>query len=284
MTADTAAVTAPRTTAPSGSGLWRATVAISVMEVRTFFRDTRSLVFVLAFPVLLLVIFASLFRDTVTAGGITIPQSQFFMAGITAAGVMSTAFQGLAINVVQERDSGLIRRLARTPMPKASYFLAKVVRVFITTLIEVCLLLAISFTVFGLPVPSTAARWGTLAWVLVLGTLACALMGMAYSALIPSVGAAAPMTTPVFLLLQFISGVFFPLSQLPAWMLNLGALFPLRWLAQGLRAAFLPEALSQGEPGGSWELPRIALVLGAWVIGGLIVTVMTFKWRGPRVK
>jgi ABC-2 type transport system permease protein len=269
---------------PTGGRLVRATVAISRMEIRTFFRDTRSLVFVLAFPVLLLVIFAALFRDTISAGGVTVPQKQLFMAGITAAGVMSTAFQGLAINIVQERESGLIRRLARTPMPKLSYFLAKVVRVFVTTLIEVVLLLAISFTLYGLPVPGSAARWLTLAWVLVLGTLACALMGMAYSAFIPSAGAAAAMTTPVFLCLQFASGVFFPLSALPGWMLNLGSVFPLRWLAQGLRAAFLPDALGRGEPGGSWQLGLVALVLGCWVVGGLVVTARTFTWRGPRVK
>lgn len=264
--------------------LLAATAALSALELKSFFRDKRSLVFVLAFPVMLLVIFAALFRDTISGGGVTVPQKQLFMAGIIAVGVMSCAFQGLAINLVQERESGLIRRLARTPMPKAAYFLAKFVRVLVTSLLEVAILLTISVVGYGLPLPSSSAKWIDLVWLVLLGTAACSLMGTAFSALIPSAGSAAAMTTPIFMGLQFISGVFFPLSSLPGWMLSVGSLFPLRWLAQGLRSVFLPSQLAAAEPVHSWELGRIALVLLAWVVIGAVVTARTFHWRGPRVK
>ncbi|MDQ2850478.1 MAG: ABC transporter permease, partial [Actinomycetota bacterium] len=217
-----------------------AVVALSGIELRTFFRDKRSLVFVLAFPVMLLVIFGAIFNGTISGGGKTIPEKQLFMAGIIAAGVLSCAFQGLAINVVSERESGLIRRLASSPMPKAAYFIAKVVRVLVTTVIEVAILIAISVLAYGLPLPRSANGWLTLVWVVLLGAAACALMGLAYTAIIPSQNAAAAVVTPVFIALQFISGVFFPLSLLPSWMLTLGAIFPLRWMAQGLRSVFLP--------------------------------------------
>ncbi|AKU18694.1 ABC transporter [Luteipulveratus mongoliensis] len=265
-------------------GLLRATLALSAVELRGFFRDKRSLVFVLAFPVMLLVIFAAIFSGTVSGGGTTIPAKQLFMAGIIAAGVMSCGFQGLCINLVQERESGLVRRLASSPMPKAAYFIAKFVRVLVTTIIEVAILMAISLAFFGLPVPETAGRWLTLAWVIPLGAISCALVGMAYSAIVPSANAAAAVVTPVFMGLQFISGVFFPFSELPDWMQSLGALFPLKWMAQGLRSVFLPDALAHAEPAGAWELSRVAAVLALWIVIGLVITARTFKWRGPRVK
>jgi ABC-2 type transport system permease protein len=38
------------------------------------------------------------------------------------------------------------------------------------------------------------------------------------------------------------------------------------------------------EPAGAWEHGRIALVLAAWAVGGLLATMLTFGWRGPRVR
>jgi ABC-2 type transport system permease protein len=263
-------------------GLWRASAARSAVELKSFFRNRQSLVFTLFFPVLLLVVFGSIFSGKVEG-----TQTDFklvFMAGIVAAGVMSTAFSGLAINIAIERDTGLIRRLAVTPMPKSAYFIGKLVRVVVTTVVETVLLLGVGMIAFGLPLPGTAHRWFTLAWVLTLGTVACALAGIAYVAAIPNSRSAAAIVTPVFMVLQFISGVFFPFNQLPVWMQNTAALFPVKWMAQGFRSVFLPDSFTVVEPAGAWELGRTALILALWALGGLLVTALTFGWRGPRVR
>jgi ABC-2 type transport system permease protein len=85
--------------------------------------------------------------------------------------------------------------------------------------------------------------------------------------------------TPFALVLQFISGVFFLFSSLPEWMQTVAAVFPLKWMGQGLRSVFLPDALAASEPAGSWELGRVALVLGAWCVVGLLLCVATFRWQ-----
>lgn len=262
--------------------LWRASAARSSVELKSFFRNRQSLVFTLFFPVILLVVFGAIFTGKVQ--GTETDFRQVFMAGIVAAGVMSTSFSGLAINIAIERDTGLISRLAMTPMPKSAYFIGKLVKVVVTTVVEMALLLGIAVTAFGLPLPGTAQRWFTLAWVLTLGTVTCALAGIAYSAAIPNSRSAAAIVTPVFMVLQFISGVFYPFHQLPAWMQNTAALFPVKWMAQGFRAVFLPDSFTVVEPAHSWELGRIALVLGLWAAGGLLLTALTFGWRNARVR
>ncbi|WP_106976655.1 ABC transporter permease [Streptomyces sp. NRRL B-24484] len=271
----------PRRTAPM-PGVWRAGTARSRVELRAFFRNKQSLVFTLMFPVILLVVFGSIFSGKVA--GTDTDLKQVFMAGIIAAGVMSTSFSGLAINVAIERDTGTVRRLAMTPMPKSAYFVGKLVRVVVTTVLETALLLGIALTLFGLPLPSTAERWATLGWDLGLGTVACAMAGAAYSAAIPNSRSAAAVVTPVFMVLQFISGVFFPFGQLPHWMQTTAAFFPVKWMAQGFRSVFLPDSFQAVEPAGNWELGHIALVLALWTLGGLVLTAMTFRWRGPRVR
>ncbi|MFI9572843.1 ABC transporter permease [Microbispora rosea] len=267
---------------PARSIVWRAAVARSSVELKSFFRNRQSLVFTLLLPIVLLVVLGSIFSGTVP--GTHTDFKQMFIAGIIACGVMSVSFNGLAISVAIERDTGMIRRLASSPMPKSAYFIGKVVRVAVTGTLETLLLLAVAVPVFGLPLPSTAARWETLVWVLLLGAVACTLLAVAFSSIIPNARSASAIVTLPFLVLQFISGVFFPYSQLPAWMQTVAALFPLKWMTQGLRSVFLPDDFARVEPAGVWELDRVALVLAAWCLAGLVLSFLTFRWRGPNVR
>ena len=280
-TSPTSRPAATRTQRPL-PGLLKASYIRSKAELRGFFRNVQSVVFTLMLPVILLVIFGSIFTGTIE--GTDTDFKQYFVAGIVAAGVMSTAFTGLAINVTLERELGLIRRLASSPMPKGAYFIGKVVLVAVTSLLETIILVAIGTAFFGLTLPTDATHWIAFAWILMLGTAAMALCGLAYTAIIPSAATAPAIVTPPFLVLQFISGVFFPFNQLPDWMQMVAGAFPLKWLTQGFRYVFLPEDFQVVEAGGVWNLPGIALMLGLWVFLAGFLTLVTFTWHGPKVK
>lgn len=62
-------------------------------------------------------------------------------------------------------------------------------------------------------------------------------------------------------------------------MQQVAAVFPLKWMTQGMRSVFLPDAAAATEPAGDWKHGLTALVLLAWVIGGVAVCVRTFRWR-----
>jgi ABC-2 type transport system permease protein len=115
--------------------------------------------------------------------------------------------------------------------------------------------------------------------VAALGSASCTLLGIAVSSLAKNGRSASAMVTPIALVLQFISGVFFQFSQVPTWMQTIAAFFPLKWMAQGLRSVFLPDALAAAEPAGSWELGRVALMLALWCVVGLLLCVATFRWQ-----
>jgi ABC-2 type transport system permease protein len=83
---------------------------------------------------------------------------------------------------------------------------------------------------------------------------------------------------PIVLILQFISGVFFEYDKLPAWMQQIASVFPLKWIAQGMRSVFLPSSAETMEVGGSWEHGAIAAVLVAWLVIGLVIGLRTFRW------
>jgi len=265
-------------TGPAMPSLTTLALSRGRVELLLFVRDRRAMVFTFIFPVMLLLIFGSVFNGPVgKTAGVTF--SQYFVAGMIASGLMYSGFQNLAITIPMEREDGTLKRLAGTPLPQAAYFAGKVVLVLASLLGQVVLLLGIGVAFFKVTLPSTPAKWFDFAWLLLLGLLACTLLGVAFST-IPKTGRGAPaLVSPIVLILQFTSGVFFPYNQLPSWMQHLSALFPLKWLCQGMRSVFLPDAFMYTEPAGSWELRRVALVLLAWIVVGALACATTFRWQ-----
>ena len=55
-------------------------------------------------------------------------------------------------------------------------------------------------------------------------------------------------------------------------MQNLARVFPLKWMAQGMRAVFLPDGFAAAEQNGSWGLIWVAGALGVCLIRGLLLS------------
>ncbi|MFF4253014.1 ABC transporter permease [Streptomyces sp. NPDC001663] len=271
-----------RTEAPAERlpGAWGLGLQRGALEIKQFFRQRDQVVFTFAFPVVFLFLFASIFKDDVQDAGIT--ASQLYVPAMMAAGIMSTSFQSLGISIAIERDEKVLRRLRGTPMPPAAYFLGKIWLVLFTGLLETAILLVVGTTLYDVDLPSGATRWFDFAWIFVLGLTACALLGIAISSVPKSGKSATSVVVLPFLILQFISGVYIAIDTIPDWMLNIGALFPLKWMCQGLRGVFLPDSARILEQTGSWEFGKVALVLAAWCVGGLVLCLLTFRWKNRR--
>ncbi len=248
------------------------------LEVREFFRQRESVVFSLAFPVILLLIFSSVFSYTIDNTGVEF--ARYFVPGILATGLFSVSFQTLAIQIAVERDKGVLKRLEGTPMPPSAYFIGKIIMVLTLVVLESILLLGVGAALGHVTLPTDWHRWVTFIWVTLLGTTAGSLLGIAFSS-VPRTGKAAPaVVTPVALILQFLSGVYFVFTQISQPIQIVGAIFPLKWIAQGYRSVFLPDKLVVLEPTKvSWEHGRTALILAAWAVGALFLALRTFRWR-----
>ena len=247
----------------------------SKLELKQFLRQRESVVFTLFFPVILLFIFGSVFQDTI-APGVTF--SQYFVAGMVASGLVNTGFQQLAITIPMEKDDGTLKRLRGTPMSVTSYFIGKALLVTILMIIQTALLLFFGTVLFGLNLPTDMNSWWTFTWLIILGSACSTVLGIAFS-VVPKTGrGASAVVSPIVIILQFFSGVFFVFTSLPTWMQQFAALFPLKWLTQGMRSVFLPDDFASQEVAGNWEIGRTALVLFIWLLVGLVLAIKTFKW------
>lgn len=245
------------------------------LEIRQFARQRESVVFTLLFPVILLAIFGSVFKDTI-APGVTF--SQYFVAGMIASGLVNTGFQSLAITIPMERDVGGLKRLRGTPMPASSYFIGKAILIAVSMIIQITLLFGFGLIFFGVEMPTEPSKWLTFTWLVLLGSACATALGIAFSIVPKSGRGASAVVSPIVIILQFFSGVFFVFTQLPTWMQQLAAIFPLKWLTQGMRSVFLPDSFAAQEVAKSWETGRTFLILVLWLVIGVFFSVRKFKW------
>lgn len=245
------------------------------LEIKQFSRQRESVVFTLLFPVILLAIFGSVFKDTI-APGVTF--SQYFVAGMIASGLVNTGFQSLAITIPMERDVGGLKRLRGTPMPASSYFIGKAILIAVSMFIQIALLFGFGLLFFGVEMPTQASKWITFIWLVLLGSACSTALGIAFSIVPKSGRGASAVVSPIVIILQFFSGVFFVFTQLPTWMQQLAAIFPLKWLTQGMRSVFLPDTFAAQEVAKSWENGKTFIILSLWLIFGVLFAVRKFKW------
>lgn len=269
------------TTAPPSFGLGR-TIRLGIrrigFELRQYFRAGDQVFFTFLFPTVMYLIFATIFTGDVGEGPEKVSMATYYLPGLVAGGIFLSGVQGLSIEIAVEKSDGTLKRLGSTPISPVTYFIGKIGEVFVTAILQISLLLVVAVVLYKVELPTDAEAWGRFAWVFVLGLLACALLGVALSAVPRSGKTASAVVIPVVLLLQFVSGVYIAFSSLPEWLQNVAAIFPLKWIAQGMRAAILPDSFKAVESGGEWQLGLIALMLAVWLVVGIVLSRATFRW------
>jgi ABC-2 type transport system permease protein len=251
-----------------------------VPELKMFYRRPEQVVLTFSMPAVICLLLGSIFSAKLPYGNVS--TGTVIAASMLAYGILSTSFVNLGISIAADRETGALRRLRGTPTTATSYFIGKIMLVFVVSLAEAVLLLMVGVLVFGLHLPTGVFGWFTLTWVFLLGVISCSLLGVLISNVASSAVSAAALTNGPAVGLQFVSGTYVPIMVLPMWMLAIGSLFPVKWMAQGFRSVLLPPELVAIEPAGSWEHWRIFFVLAAWSIGGLIGCRAVFRWSETR--
>ncbi len=248
-------------------------------ELKTYFRQGDAVFFSFLFPLLMLTIFSVAFSK-LNFGPDNAPLSAaaFYLPGMLAAGLLLSGMQNLSIDIAGEKGDGTLKRFAGTPLPVLSYFIGKIGQVFVSGILQAAMLLIVARVAFQVELPTDPVKWATFAWVFLLGVSTSAILGIALSGLPRSGKSATAVIIPIALVLQFISGVYLNFTQLPEWLQNVASVFPLKWMAQGMRSVFLPESFASLEQGGTWNLTGVLIVTAIWLVVGLAATRMTFRW------
>jgi ABC-2 type transport system permease protein len=244
-------------------------------DQKVFWRNPASVFFTVAFPLILLLIFATVFgSDTLDLDGTTIETTTYYVPAIIVLAVISATMQSLAMSLVIAREEGRLKRGRGTPMPSWVFIAGRVGNSIVVALLMLALIAALGRLLYDVPIPWE--RLPAILLALVVGASAFCCLGIALTAAIPSQDAAAPIVNALLLPLYFLSGIFIPDSQLPSGVIHFADVFPLRPFFEAFFAAYVPAAA--GGSGVEWgNLAAVA----AWGIAGLVLAIRYFRWT-PR--
>ena len=239
-------------------------------DVKVQLRDRQSRVFTLGLPIMMLVLFASIFGNSwVKVNGSPLRQSTYYVANLAAFAVVDAAFMTLAIVLVSQREQGILKRRRATPEPAWVLLLSRALTAAVIAVVMAALLLTFGSTVYGASVP--ARMLPALAVAVVVGTVSMCALGFAASTLVRRVESAQPVVTAATLPLFFASGIFIPWALIPHWLRSIAVVAPIRHIAEALLLPFT-------RPSGSALAGRDLAIVALWGLAGLVVAARRFRW------
>ena len=242
-------------------------------DQKVFWRNPASVFFTVMFPLIFLTIFNVIFgNDEVEGTGVN--TSTYYVPAIFTLAVVSATAQSLAIRLTEDRETGLLKRVRGTPLPPWVFIAGRVGNALVISVLMIVLIALIGNVVWGVEVPTNTLP--AVAVTLLVGAFAFSCIGFALTAVIPSEDAAPAITNAAILPLYFISGIFIPDSEIPAGVLTVADVFPVRPFFEAFFTAWDPNTTGAG-----FEIGYLAVV-AVWGVGALIVAVRFFRWEPRR--
>ena len=238
------------------------------MQMRLFLRRKHELFWTLAFPVLFILLFGAIYGNSKWEG-MSIRSIDYLLPGIIVMGAMVTGIMRTATAFVQEREQGIYRRLALTPLTRTTLIGSQLLQHYLVIIVQTLLLVAIGGLAFKTHLTgNTALLWLTLS----VGALCFMSIGFALTGLIKTLRSATPIIQITYFALMFLGGIFFPNSLLPKWLGNAASILPSTQLGDALRAV----VYNGGGIGDIW--PKLA-IMGAWIAVCMVVSIRFFRWE-----
>lgn len=195
------------------------------------------------------------------------------LAGLLAYAVVV----GPAYLLAMEREDGTLLRAKAVPNGMLGYVAGQLLYHSLNLVPMLATILIPSFLLFDDLMHRGSAGWFTMLWVVVLGLLATLPLGIIIGSLVPNVQKVGTWGMLPILVLTGISGIFTSMDSLWGWLRVVGQMFPMYWMALGMRSAFLPEAAAAVEIGGSWRTTQTIVVLSLWAVFGLVVAPVVLR-------
>lgn len=246
--------------------------ALTGANYKAYVRDRTTLFFTFAFPLFFLAIFGLIFAGQ-SVPDEDLPYINYIAPGVLSWGVGNAAVFAVAFTLVQWRRDDILRLIWRTPTGTGAVVAARATVALGVGLVQAVLFVAVALLpVFGLELTST---WPLALPVLVVGVVAFLGLGLVVGTIADTPEAVGAIGNFVMVPMAFLSGAFYPLSEMPGWLQTVSRVLPLRYFDEGVA-----DALSGRATWSSIGLDCAALA-GFAVLFGL-VGLRLFRWSSTR--
>jgi ABC-2 type transport system permease protein len=191
----------------------------------------------------------------------------FLLPGILGMTLMFIGVQG-GLPIIQQRQAHIIKRLGSTPLRRSTLVLGDLVFRMIVILASAALIILVGRLVFDFRM---LGNWLSLCGIILLGSLVFVSLGYLIAALVKTQESAIPVVQIVNLPMMILSGTFFSVANMPAFIEPLVKILPLTFVNDALR-----QIMVAGTP--MHSMTTDIAVLAAWAVACLAITIRFFRW------
>jgi imidazolonepropionase-like amidohydrolase/ABC-type multidrug transport system permease subunit len=242
----------------------RSTFALIRAQLTEIGRSKTALFWMTAFPIGFLL----LFGFVMARGDARV--AAFLLPGLLTTTLMSGSLFGIALPLVQQRETGLLRRLRVTPVPAAAIAIAHGVAAILTGFISLVVLMTLAWLLFG---ARMAGSWPALIATYLCGACALVPMGLLVGSTARDLRTAPAIANLIFFPMMFLSGSAMPFAVLPEGVQRFARLLPTTYLNESYNGVIM-----RGE--GLMTLAGSLAVLLAIGVVGTVLASMLFRWEG----
>jgi ABC-2 type transport system permease protein len=195
----------------------------------------------------------------------------FLVPGVVAMALMTNGIYGVSGSFVAYRQRGVLRRLKATPMPLPSFIGSRVLVHLFLALIQAGLVITVGVVLFHVHMAAgpTLARMAVLA---LIGSGSFVSIGFFVAAISKNVEASAALGQVIGTPMMFLSGIFFPMNNAPAWIQPVVKAMPLYYLANAMRDVMIKGFALWSV---RWDIMILVIVTGVF----LVCSVRFFRWE-----
>lgn len=192
----------------------------------------------------------------------------FFLPAMVAYLILQSGINYVAIGLADLRARRVLRRFRATPVRPAQILAAQVAGGALTVLLQLVVLVVLGLLLFRAHVYGS---WAVVAVPVLLGVAAFVGIGFLLTSAARTSEAARGLATMVAFPMMFLSGVFFPVTDLPEWLQTAVKVLPLTWLVDALHRVM-------NEGAGFAAVAVDCAVLAVWAAATFALATWRFRW------
>jgi ABC-2 type transport system permease protein len=195
--------------------------------------------------------------------------TDFLVPGIIALSIMQTGIFSVAFAFVQQKQTGVLRRLMATPMRVSEFLAAQVSTRLIMAAVQVVILVAVAVVAFHFRLAGNVIE---LLMACILGSAIFIAVGFAISGYASDEQAVPAIANIIVLPMMFLSGIFFPRDSMPGWLHRISDFLPLTYVTDAIRSVSV---------NGShlWNLGPDVIGIAVWLMITVVLAIRLFRWE-----
>ena len=245
-------------------GLWN----LTWLEIKIFAREPLGFVSTIFFPVLIFVILGRSLGGRLNASGRVRDFVSADLPVFTVMLIALNAVMSLVTIIAIYRESGILKRLRATPLRPHTILTAHVIVKLIFTGVTLALMAAAGRRFYPMPLD---VAWFSFGLALIASTISILSVGFLIASLVPTARFAQPVGSLILYPMLGASGLFVPITALPAWLQPIAQVLPLTPAVSLLRGIWLGE----GWAAHSGDVVGLALVFGV----STALSARLFRWQ-----